>query len=209
MASPDEAAERLLQRLAGGDGAAREPLFALYRQRLRDLIALRLDRRLAARVDPSDVVQETLAEAARRLEIYVRRRPIPFYPWLRQLALERIVDMHRRHLHAGKRSVRREERALPRLPDESAAELVKRLALSGSHPSARLRRQEVAGRVHAALDRLPERDRELLVLRHLEQLDTRDIAAVLGVSEGAVKMRHLRAVERLQQLLNDVAEDLA
>jgi RNA polymerase sigma-70 factor (ECF subfamily) len=201
--------EQLLRRARQGDGDARDQLLARHRQRLREAIAVRLDRRLAPRVDPSDVVQETLAEAARRLPDYLRDRPLPFYPWLRQLALERLIDLHRHHVRAGKRSVEREERSLPPLPDESATALAQRLFARGSSPSARLRRREVAGRVQAALLQLAERDRELLVLRHLEQMSTRDIAAVLGLSEGAVKMRLLRALERMRLLLNDLAEDMS
>jgi RNA polymerase sigma-70 factor (ECF subfamily) len=200
--------EQLLRRASQGDGDARDRLLARHRQRLREAIAVRLDRRLAPRIDPSDVVQETMAEAARRLPDYLRDRPLPFYPWLRQLALERLIDLHRHHVRAGKRSVGREERSLPPLPDESAAALAQRLFARGSSPSARLRHREVAGRVQAALLQLAERDRELLVLRHLELMPTRDIAAVLGLSEGAVKMRLLRALERMRVLLNDLAEDM-
>jgi RNA polymerase sigma-70 factor (ECF subfamily) len=208
MTDPDGAdTDLLLERAGRGDRDAGERLFAHNLPRLRQLIALPLDRRLAPRLDPSDVVQETLAEAARRLPAYLRDRPLPFYPWLRQLALERVIDGHRQHIRAGKRSVAREERALPPLPDGSAAELAQRLLARGGSPSAGLRRGEVGARVRAALDRLPEADRELLVLRHLEELPTRHIAAVLGLSEGAVKMRHLRALQRLRGLLDDLAED--
>jgi RNA polymerase sigma-70 factor (ECF subfamily) len=199
--------EQLLQQAGQGDDRARDLLLARHHARLRQAIAVRLDRRLAPRVDPSDVVQETLAEAARRLPAFLRDRPLPFYPWLRQLALERVIDLHRHHVRAGKRSVQREERALLPLPDESAAALAQRLFARGSSPSARLQQREVAARVQAALLQLSERDRELLVLRHLEQLPTRHIAAVLGLSESAVKMRHLRALERLRTLLEDLAED--
>jgi RNA polymerase sigma-70 factor (ECF subfamily) len=199
--------EQLLHQASQGDAAARDQVLVRHRPRLRQAIAIRLDRRLAPRIDPSDVVQETLAEAARRLPDYLRDRPLPFYPWLRQLALERLIDLHRHHVLAGKRSVEREERSLPPLPDESAAALAQRLFGRESSPSARLRRREVAQQVQAALLQLPERDRELLILRHLEQMPTRDVAAVLGLSEGAVKMRLLRALERLQALLADLEED--
>jgi RNA polymerase sigma-70 factor (ECF subfamily) len=208
MTDPGEPdTEQLLRQAGQGDALARDQLLARHRARLHQAVAVRLDRRLAPRVDPSVVVQETLAEAAGRLPDYLCQRPLPFYPWLRQLALERLIDLHRRHLRAGKRSVQREERAPPPLPDESAAALAQRLFSRGSSPSARLQRREVAQRVQAALLQLSERDRELLVLRHLEQLPTRDVAAVLGLSEGAVKMRLLRALERLRTLLDDLEED--
>jgi hypothetical protein len=112
-------------------------------------------------------VQETLAEAARRLPDYLRQRPLPFYPWLRQLALERLIDLHRHHVRAGKRSVQREQGALPPLPDESAQARAQRLFGRGSSPSGHLQRREVAQRLQAALRQLSQRDREVL-LRHLE-----------------------------------------
>src|SRR5262245_46889691 len=157
--------EQLLDRVAQGDRAARGQLLERHRPRLRQMVALRLDRRLRARVDPSDVVQETLAEADAKLSGYARSRPLPFYPWLRGLAWERLVQAHRRHVRAGKRSVLREAGAGPPLPDESALELAGRLAARGSSPSARLQRDELLGRMRAALARLGEADREVLVLR--------------------------------------------
>lgn len=193
----------LLDQAARGDQAARNLLLERHRSRLRQLIRLRLDRRLAARVDPSDVVQESLGEAAAKLSDYLRTRPMPFYPWLRSLALERLVSMYRWHVQTRKRSVGREERALPPLPDESAQALVHRLCDQGGSPSERLARSEARAQVRVALERLPGRDRELLELRHLEQLSIREIAGVLGISEGAAKVRHIRALERLRDLLGE------
>src|SRR5262245_34138429 len=164
------------------------------------MVHVRLDRRLAARVDASDVVQEALAEAAGKLDGFLRDRPLPFYPWLRRLAWERLAGLHRRHVRAQRRAVDREETALP-LNDHSALELAERLFAKGSHPAARLQRQELRDRVLAALAVLKEIDREVLVLRHLEQLPAKEIAAVLGVSEGAVHVRHLRALRRLRDRL--------
>jgi RNA polymerase sigma-70 factor (ECF subfamily) len=208
-AAPDTDTEHLLERFAQGDEAARGQLLGRHRQRLRHMIALRLDRRLQARLDPSDVVQETLAEAARRLVDYARLRPLPFYPWLRQLAWERLVQLHRKHVRAGKRSVRREQADLP-LPDESAVALVDRLVSRGSSPSARLRHHEQARRVQAILARLDESDREVLVLRYLEHLSTEELAAVLGLTAAGVKTRQLRALRRLRDLLgDDLGEDMA
>lgn len=203
MAAQDCESEQLLRRAGQGDPAAREQLLVQYRQRLRQMIAVRLDRRLAARIDPSDVVQETLAEAVQQLSAYLWDRPLPFYPWLRQLAWKRLAALYRRHVRAGKRSVCREAHGSPPLPDESALDLAGRLLARGSSPSARLRHEEQRDRVRTALARLPEGDREVLVLRHLEQLATPEIAAVLGITEGAVYTRHLRALERLRGLLGD------
>jgi RNA polymerase sigma-70 factor (ECF subfamily) len=191
----------LVRRAADGEGEARQQLLTRHRGRLRQMVALRMDRRLSARVDPSDVVQETLAEAAQNLSDYLRKQPLPFYPWLRRIAWDHLVELHRRHVGARRRSVTREE-SLP-LSDESALELAGRLFARGSSPSERLLRSELRSRVQAALARLSVTDREVLVLRHLEQLSTRETAAVLGVSEGAVKVRHLRALQRLRPFVEN------
>jgi RNA polymerase sigma-70 factor (ECF subfamily) len=194
--------DELIQLARGGDPGARDRLLARHRPRLRRMVRLHLDPRLGARLDPSDVVQEALAEADRRLEDYLRQPPLPFYPWLRQIALDRLRDLRRRHVRAGKRSVTREEPGVLGLPDESAAELAARLIDLGSSPSRSLLRQELRERVRAALGRLPARDREVLVLRHLEEMPVREVAAVLGAGEGAVRMRLVRALGRLRDLLD-------
>jgi RNA polymerase sigma-70 factor (ECF subfamily) len=198
-AEPDT--DQLLQRAGQGDDGARQQLLARHRRRLHCMVAAHLDRRLAARVDPSDVVQEALADAARKLDGYLRERPLPFYPWLRRLAWERLVKLHRRHRRAHRRSIDREEPGVLALPDESAVELANCLIDLRSGPGERMLREELRGRVRAALDRLPANDREVLVLRYLEELRHDDIAAVLGIRVGAVKVRHVRALERLRDLL--------
>jgi RNA polymerase sigma-70 factor, ECF subfamily len=198
--------EELLRRAEAGDAKATGLLLHRHRRRLRRMVAVRMDPRLAARVDPSDVVQETLAGAAKRLPEYLRDRPLPFYPWLRRLAWDHLAVLHRRHVKARRRTVEREE--MPPLPDRSALELADRLFARGSNPSARVRREERSRHVREALGSMPHRDREVLVLRHLEQLSPAEIAAVLGISEGAVYTRHLRALRRLRELLGtDYAED--
>jgi RNA polymerase sigma-70 factor (ECF subfamily) len=192
--------EHLLERVAAGDCAARDQLLQRHRRRLGNMVAVRFDPRLAARVDPSDVVQETLAEAAANLDRYLRERPLPFYPWLRQLAERRLIDLHRRHVQARRRSVTREVGPTG-LPDHSALALADRLFARLSSPSAGLRRQERRDRVRAALAALSEQDREVLVLRILEALPTRETAAVLGISEVAVRSRQVRALDRQKVLL--------
>jgi RNA polymerase sigma-70 factor (ECF subfamily) len=199
--------DSLLDRARGGDDSARQQLLGCYRARLRKMIGFHLDRRLAARVDPSDVVQEALMDADRKLDDYLRQRPLPFYPWLRRLALERVIKLHQRHLRTAKRSVRREEPGVLNLPEDSALELAARLLDVQSGPSARLVREELRARVRSALDRLSETDREVLVLRHLEELPHREIATVLGITEAAVKTRHVRALERLGELLGQEVEE--
>jgi RNA polymerase sigma-70 factor (ECF subfamily) len=192
--------DQMLRRAADGDAAARDQLLERYRCRLRRMVAVRFDPRLAARVDPSDVVQETLAEAAGRLSDYLHERPVPFYPWLRRIAERRLIELHRRHVRARRRSVTREE-AAGGLPDRSALALAERLFGRPSSPSARLHRQERRQRVRDALAALAAPDREVLVLRFLEGLSTRETASVLELSDVAVRSRQVRALERLKTLL--------
>lgn len=206
MSTQGSEADVLLERAAKGDALARDQLLLQHQARLRQMIRLRMDRRLAARVDPSDLVQETLIEAVQKLSDYLRRRPLPFYPWLRQLAWERLIDLHRRHVRAQKRSVRREEQQGPPLPGSSAQQLANRLVAQGSSPSSHLKRLETRNRVKLALSLLSESDREVLVLKHLEQLSTPEIAAILKITEGAFYTRHVRALERLKNLLQDTLE---
>jgi RNA polymerase sigma-70 factor (ECF subfamily) len=196
-AGPDT--DALLARSAAGDRAARGELLERHRRRLKRMVAVRLDRRLAPRVDPSDVVQEALAEAAHRLDDYLRERPMPYYPWLRRLAWVRVDKAHRRHT-AGRRDVGREEP--PGLPDRSAVALADRLLAGDTGPADAAERAERRAAVRAALDQLPPADREVLVLRYLERLATAETAAVLGVTENAVRLRHMRALERLRDHLD-------
>jgi RNA polymerase sigma-70 factor, ECF subfamily len=193
--------EELIAKARGGDVQARQQLLVRHQKRLQRMVAMRMDRRLRARVDASDVVQDALADAAGKLSDYLRRRPLPFYPWLRQLAWEKLIDLHRRHVRAGKRSVSREEPGVLDLPDDSAAELASRIVDVASSPSKHLLREELRARVQTALGNLAAPDREVLVLRHVEQLSVKEVAAVLGISEAAVKTRHFRALERLQRIL--------
>ncbi len=199
---PGEAAlEILLDRVRAGDRNACDELLHMHRERLKRMVTVRMDRRLSARIDPSDVVQEALTEANLHLDEYARTRPIPFYPWLRRLAWERMVAMIRHHIGSHKRSVSREEPGPLALPDESAFDLAGRLAASGTSPSGRLTRQELRERIHGALATIEDHDREVLVLRYLEQLSTKETATVLGISEGGVKSRLMRALIRLRTLL--------
>jgi RNA polymerase sigma-70 factor (ECF subfamily) len=202
MALRDLDVDGLIEMASRGDASACQQLLARHRDRLKAMVAVRMDRRLFPRLDPSDVVQEALADAWAKLPEYLSERPIPFYPWLRQLAWKKLVDLHRKHVGAQARSVRREAHLDLALPDRSGAELAERLAASGTSPSRRAIREEVRLRVKGLLDGLPANDREVLVLRYLEHLSTAEIAAVLGIGEGAVKMRHLRALERLREVLD-------
>jgi RNA polymerase sigma-70 factor (ECF subfamily) len=199
MAIDDPETEHLLRRAGKDDGSAVGRLLERHRQRLRRIIAGRIEPRMAARVDPSDIVQEALLDAGRKLPSFARARPMPYYPWLRRLALERLVRWRRSHLGARKRDAVREE---PQRPDRPAA-LADRLIDDGTSPSAHAIRAEERQRTRAVLDRLAPPDRRVLVLRHLDGVSFAEIAAEMGITEAAARMRHLRALERFERLLAD------
>jgi RNA polymerase sigma-70 factor, ECF subfamily len=192
--------EILVERAGRGDPAAGQELLVRFQDRLMRMVAVRLDKRLAARVDPADIVQEALLDAAQSLEDYLRTRPLPFYPWLRQFAWQRLSKLHRHHLGTKRRDAGREQPWDGALPEKSVVLLVQRILANGTSPSRQAIRSELRERVQAALARLSQRDREVLVLRHLEQMTTVEIAATLAISEAAVKKRHVRALERLREL---------
>ena len=164
-AAPDT--DELLRLVSLGDSNARSQLFDRHRDRLQRMVAVRLDHRLAARLDASDVVQEALAEASQKLTDYVLERPVAFYPWLRRLAWENLVRLSEHHLKAQRRTVMREERLNSALQDSSAVLLAGRLAASGLSPDRRLIAAELKSRVMSALAELADHDREILVLRYL------------------------------------------
>jgi RNA polymerase sigma-70 factor (ECF subfamily) len=195
--------ESLVRRAGDGDTSARAELLHRYRGRLRRMIALRLDKRVAARVDASDIVQDTLNNAYARLPEYFADPQLAFYPWLRRIACDRLMDTYRQHIEAEKRSVLKEHPWTPNLNDESVAELAHSIVASSINPGRRAVLAEMEARTKAALMQLKPHDREILVLRYLEQLGVEEIAAVLGVSQTAVTSRHLRALQRLRRLLGD------
>ena len=203
MNAPVSDTDELLRRTEAGDTRARDLLLERHREQLRRMVEIRMDPRLSGRFDASDVVQEALFDAASNLARYAEERPLPFYPWLRQFIWNRLVDLHRKHF-AQRRDVSRELQW--EMSDHSVNDLAKRLAAENSNPSEDARRNEQCQRVQKALGRMRPNDREILVLRHLEQLSTSEIAAVLGISELAAKKRQVRALLRLREQINDSIE---
>jgi RNA polymerase sigma-70 factor, ECF subfamily len=201
----DPEIDGLLRDAAEGDLTAVRCLLERHRDRLRRMIAARMDRRLAPRLDPSDVVQETLADAARKLPDYLRDRPLPFYPWLHRLAADRLARTHRDHVASTVRGIGREEPFDGPSHDEATvARLVDRMTANDTTPGRRAAREERQLLLAAAIARMDEADREVLGLRYLDQLAFDEIAAVLEIGLSAVKMRHLRALERLRGLLEEL-----
>jgi len=201
---PDsQATERLLQDAADGNPAAASDLLEQHRAALRRMIALRLDRGVARRVDASDVVQDVLLEASKRLADYLQDPRMPFHLWLRHMALDRMIDLHRRH-HAQRRDVGR-ERALQAGPlsGQSSLDLAAQLQDQELTPAAAAIRKELAARFLAALDQLEEPDREIILLRHVEQMGNSEAAEALGLAPAAAGMRYLRALRRLRTMLGE------
>jgi RNA polymerase sigma-70 factor (ECF subfamily) len=190
---------RLLGQARAGDRAAFEQLFARHRAELRRFVALRLGGRLRARVDPSDVVQETQLDAFRRLPDFLEREPMPFHLWIRRTAYERLLMLRRQHVHAQRRAAGREVA----LPDRSSLLLAQRLVAGGASPSRSAERRELARQVRQLLLLLPEEDRELLFLRTFEGLPYEEAAGILGIESATARKRFGRALLRLHALLQE------
>jgi RNA polymerase sigma-70 factor (ECF subfamily) len=200
MAS-DETSE-LLRRAAAGDGGAVGDIFDRHRVRLRRMVQLRLDRRLQGRIDPSDVLQETYLGFARSLAEYLRNPAMPIYLWLRLIAGRKLQALHRHHLGARLRAAGREislYRGL--IPQASSISLAAQLLGRLSSPSAAAVRDELRLRVQDALERMEPIDREVLALRHFEQLSNVETAQLLGISEAGASNRFVRALRHLRKIL--------
>lgn len=199
---PDKTQE-ILTRAQQGDSDAVNALLERHRGSLRQMVQFRLDRKLERRVDASDVVQDVMVEAARRLSDYLKAPRLPFHLWLRQLARDRIIDLHRRHRVARRRSIDREEPLIRAYADRSSLDLAGMLRDPELTPAAAAIRDELQRRFFEALESLNEEDREILLMRHQEHLSNSDVAAALEMSQPAAGMRYLRALRRLREVLGE------
>ncbi len=199
--------EPTLDLLAGakqGNADAVNSLMDRHRDSLRRMVQMRLDHKVQRRVDVSDVVQDVLVEANRRLQDYLQNPVMPFHLWLRQIAHDRIIDAHRRHRGSAKRSVDREQPLLVAgADDHSTLQLVAQLCDPEMTPAAAATQQELVRAVELAITKLNDQDCEIIIMRHFEQLSNQEIALALGLSEPAASMRYLRAIKRLRVMLND------
>ena len=197
--SVTQQAEALLDRFRAGDAAALGDLFTLYRDRLWRMLYVRLDRRLRARVSPDDVLQETFLEVSRRIGEYLSDQAVPIYVWLRFLTVQRMQMIQRVHLGADMRTVDREVSTIgpPASADSMAGQLVSDL----TSPSQAAIRRELQEQLRTALDEMDPLDREVLALRHFEELDNGEVANILGISKDAASKRHVRALKRLKTVL--------
>jgi RNA polymerase sigma-70 factor (ECF subfamily) len=202
MASNSDETNRLLRDAARGDHAEWDRLLERHRGRLRRMVALRLDQRLQGRIDPSDVIQEAYLEAWTRLAEYLRQPDMPFFLWLRFLAGQQLVTLHRHHLGVKMRDAGREV-SLYRgtLPETSSAALAAQLLGHHTGPSEAAVRAELKVRLQEAINQMEPLDREILALRHFEQLSRAETVAVLGIPEATASKRYLRALKRLKEIL--------
>lgn len=183
--------------------AAVERLLDRHRDALRRLVKMRLDQKIQRRIDVSDVVQDVLVEANRRLQDYLAEPAMPFHLWLRQIAKDRIIDAHRRHRGSAKRSVDREQVLAGGLdPEESRHDWIGQIRDPELTPAAAVAQKEMTAIVERAISLLDEHDAEIVVMRHYEQLSNQEAAQALGLSEPAASMRYLRAVRRLRDILS-------
>jgi RNA polymerase sigma-70 factor (ECF subfamily) len=177
-------------------------LFLRYRERLKRMVELRMDRRLQGRADPSDVLQEAYIDARQRVHHYLDKPQMSFFVWLRQVSMQRLIDIHRRHLGAQMRDARQEV-SLHRgdLSAVTSASMAAQLVGHLTSPSQQAARAELIDQVEEALEQMDPIDREVLVLRHFEELANNDIAEVLGITKAAASNRYVRALTRLRSAL--------
>lgn len=200
----DDQTETLLGAARKGDSDAINRLLEKHRAPVRRLVELRLDRKVQQRVDVSDVVQDVMIEASGRLEKYLADPSMAFHLWLRQIAWDRIIDTYRRHRVSAKRNMDREQpMAVPASADRSTLELAVQLCDPQWTPATAATQREIAAKVEAAIEKMNDQDREIILMRHYEHLSNVEIAAVLQVNPPAASMRYLRAVRRLREMLEE------
>lgn len=199
-------AQEFIDGVLAGQPQAVAQLFAPYSGRLTRLIALRLDRRIAGRVSIEDILQEVYVAACRQLPQYTRRSQIPFYVWLRAIAVHKLLEVHRYHLATQQRDARREMPLQVTSSDASSQVLANFFVDSGTSPSRALMLEEMKSRLKACLDQLPAIDKEILALRHFEQLSPAETAHVLQLTEKAAGMRYTRALRKLRSVFDGLGD---
>lgn len=196
--------EHLINRAKRGEEGIVDQLLEGHRESLRRLVGMRLDPKIRRRVDVSDIVQDAIIEANRRFHDYLQNPVIPFHLWLRQIAKDRIIDAYRRHHAAEKRSVDREQPlAAGATFDRSTIDIAAQLCSPELTPAATAAMRELAQKFEAAIDELDEQDREMILMRHFEQLSNQEVAQSLELTQPAASMRYLRAMRRLRELLGE------
>ncbi|MFL5243866.1 MAG: sigma-70 family RNA polymerase sigma factor [Gemmataceae bacterium] len=194
--------DHLLERARAGEESALNDIFTLYQDRLRRMVDMRMDRRLQGRIDSADVVQDAFMEVAQRLNDYLKEPRLPLLLWLRLVVGERLMKLHRHHLGAQMRDAGLEVSLYREaLPAASSAALAAHLLGKYTSPTRAAVRAERMLRVQEALNTLNPVDREILSLRHFEQLTRAEAAQSLGIEEAAAAKRYVRALKRLKDVL--------
>jgi RNA polymerase sigma-70 factor (ECF subfamily) len=193
----------LVARASVGDRGALAELFQYYRGRLGRTVWLRMDPRLRVRIDVSDVLQEAFLDASRRLPEYVESPEVSLFVWIRSLATQRLVDLHRQHLQAKMRSVASEYSFhYGNNLSASAESIVGCFVDSSRTPGSKAELAELASRVESALAAMAPIDREIIAMRHFEMMTNDEVVEVLKISKGAASNRYVRALNRLHEVLN-------
>jgi RNA polymerase sigma-70 factor (ECF subfamily) len=192
----------LTRRMQAGEQPALAELFTRSRDRLRNVVRLRLDRRLQGRIDASDVLQEAFVDAAKRLNEYTVDPAMPPYLWLRFLTVQRLMALHRRHLGAHRDAGREVSLYRGTLPAADSWSLASQLLGRMTTPSRAAVRAEIQTKLQDALNAMDPLDREVLALRHFEELSNNDTATVLGLQKAAASNRYVRALRRLREILS-------
>jgi RNA polymerase sigma-70 factor (ECF subfamily) len=205
MSHDDPNVAALLERIRDGDAAAIDEVFVRYRERLKRMVWLRLDRRLQGRVDASDVLQEAFIDISRRAKTYVQNPNMPLFLWLRFLTGQRLLAIHRQHLGTKKRDAG-QEISLHRgaLPQANSVSLASLLLGQLTSPTEAVVRAEVQIKLQEALNTMDPVDREIIALRHFEELSNNETADVLGLHKAAASVRYMRALKRLKEILDEI-----
>lgn len=197
----------LLARAGHGDEAALRELFDEHRERLKRMIRLRMSRRLKARIDDSDILQEAYLQVAKRLPEYTQNPEAPFFLWLRQTVGLKLAEYHRRHLGTQMRDADREVSIYRgALPEANSMSLAAHLLGQLTSPSKAAIKAEMRIKLQEALNSMDPIDREVIALRHFEQLSGDETAEVLGLSKSGGSSRYVRAISRLRKILSQFPE---
>ena len=197
--------DALTSGLRGGDDTALADLVALFRDRLKTIVRFRLDHRLAARVSDSDVIQDIYISARQRLDHFRDRPDMPVFVWLRLLVQQQLADLHRHHFKAEKRDVRREISIdQPAISPHTSLAMANHLVGDVTSPSRAISRMEQVARLEEALNGMEPLDREVIALRHFEELTNNEVAAVLQIGVQAASKRYVRAIKRMREILQQI-----
>lgn len=200
--------DEVLQQLSAGREETLAEFFSTVRERLARIIAFRLDYRLSGRVSESDVLQDTYVRAAQRIDSYLEKPDMPFFVWLRLEANQRLHEIHRQHFGAGKRDIRREIN-LTHKPggNQTSLALAAHLVAQMTSASQIIERAEQINRLEKTLNEMNELDREVIALRHFEELSNLETAEILNIEPAAASKRYIRALKRLREIMDSLQQD--